>query len=391
MSSWKKQPLMDLIDLIGGGTPKTSVLEYWDGEIPWISVKDFNNDNRYVYKTEKRISKLGLENSSTKMLQKDDIIISARGTVGEIAMIPYPMAFNQSCYGIRGKNGINQIFLYYLIKDRVKNLKSLTHGSVFDTITRDTFNNIEVTIPERSKQDSIAKILSIFDDMIELNRRINDNLEQQLQCHFLNFADSSDKAVMLSDICELTSSKRVFAKDYRSTGIPFYRGKEISLRSNGQTITDLLYITQDHFETLKKQSGVPQFGDILITAVGTIGNCYMVQNEEFYFKDGNIIWIKNFSSPEINYYVYDYMQSVQFINDLSTITIGSTQQALTIISLSKLKINLPNHEQLITYYSFSKMAHDTIANNQAENNVLIKLRDTLLPQLMSGKLDVSEV
>ena len=74
--------LSEIIVLIGGGTPKTSNTEYWDGDIPWISVKDFNNDFRYVYETEKSITKKGLDNSSTKLLQKGDVIISARGTVG---------------------------------------------------------------------------------------------------------------------------------------------------------------------------------------------------------------------------------------------------------------------------------------------------------------------
>lgn len=111
-----KYKLSDLVSIIGGGTPKTSKTEYWNGDIPWLSVKDFNNDFRYVYKTEKRITQLGLENSSTKILNKGDMIISARGTVGEIASIPYPMTFNQSCYGLRAKeNMITSDFLYYLI------------------------------------------------------------------------------------------------------------------------------------------------------------------------------------------------------------------------------------------------------------------------------------
>ena len=112
-----KYKLSEVMDLIGGGTPKTSKLEYWNGDIPWLSVKDFNNGFRYVYETEKSITQLGLENSSTKLLQKGDIIISARGTVGEIATIPFPMAFNQSCYGLRAKSGIvTSDYLYYLIK-----------------------------------------------------------------------------------------------------------------------------------------------------------------------------------------------------------------------------------------------------------------------------------
>ena len=176
MSNWHKAEILKVIDLIGGGTPKTSVAEYWDGNIPWLSVKDFNNDNRYVYDTEKYISESGLKNSSTRLLQKDDIIISARGTVGEIAMIPYPMAFNQSCYGIRVKEGTDKTFLYYLLKYRIADLKRMTHGSVFDTITRETFANIEVTLPPYEAQKTIANILSLLDDKIECNQKINDNL-----------------------------------------------------------------------------------------------------------------------------------------------------------------------------------------------------------------------
>lgn len=173
MSEWKKISLIEIIELIGGGTPKTSKPEYWNGNIKWLTVKDFNNENRYVYDTEKHITKDGLNNSSTKLLQKDDIIISARGTVGEIAMIPFPMAFNQSCYGIRAKEGVDSDFMYYLIKNSVRKLKRMTHGSVFNTITRDTFSNIHVNIPDINVQQRIAKVLSNIDDKIELNNRIN--------------------------------------------------------------------------------------------------------------------------------------------------------------------------------------------------------------------------
>lgn len=168
--------LSDLIYLIGGGTPKTTEPEYWNGDIPWLSVKDFNNVNRYVYSTEKSITEKGLNNSSTKMLEKNDIIISARGTVGEIAMLSCPMAFNQSCYGIKGKEGINQTFLYYLIKNYINKLKMLTHGSVFDTITMSTFANIEVLVPDIDSQEKISTLLAQIDDKIEINNKINNNL-----------------------------------------------------------------------------------------------------------------------------------------------------------------------------------------------------------------------
>ena len=169
--------LSDIMDIIGGGTPKTSNPDYWDGDIPWLSVKDFNNDLRYVYNTEKKITKLGLENSSTKFLDRGDMIISARGTVGEIASIPYPMTFNQSCYGLRAKKKIiSSDYLYYLIKYNVGKLQKNVHGSVFDTITRDTFSDMEVDIPELEIQNKFVSVLCDIDDKIQLNVTINRNL-----------------------------------------------------------------------------------------------------------------------------------------------------------------------------------------------------------------------
>jgi len=172
-----KYKLSQLFTIIGGGTPKTSNSEYWGGSIPWLSVKDFNNDNRYVYTSERTITDKGLANSTATLLQKDDIIISARGTVGEMASIPYPMAFNQSCYGLRANKGIVDIdYLYYLVKLKVVELRHNSHGSVFDTITRDTFDGVVVDIPSKSVQKKIGRFLSQLDEKIELNNAINNNL-----------------------------------------------------------------------------------------------------------------------------------------------------------------------------------------------------------------------
>ena len=217
-----KFKLSDVMDLIGGGTPKTSKSEYWNGTISWLSVKDFNNGFRYVYETEKTITELGLENSSTKLLQKGDVVISARGTVGEIATIPFPMAFNQSCYGLRAKSGIvTSDYLYYLIKHNVSVLRKNTHGSVFDTITRNTFDNIEVEIPSIETQEKIASILSDYDKKIELNNAINNNLEQQAKAlykdWFFDFSPFSSDGNLpngwhigtVGDIIQLHDSKRV--------------------------------------------------------------------------------------------------------------------------------------------------------------------------------------
>ncbi|KAA8758172.1 restriction endonuclease subunit S, partial [Paenibacillus sp. UASWS1643] len=154
---WSNYKLSDLMTIIGGGTPKTNNEEYWNGNIPWLSVKDFNSDARKVYYTEKHISELGLAKSSTKMLDEGDLIISARGTVGALAQLGVPMTFNQSCYGLKANNKTLNDFLYYLIKYKVEYIQRNTHGSIFDTITRETFKVLDVQIPNSiEEQKTIA-------------------------------------------------------------------------------------------------------------------------------------------------------------------------------------------------------------------------------------------
>ena len=182
------------------------------------------------------------------------------------------------------------------------------------------------------------------------------------------------------EICTLASSKRVFANDYAACGVPFYRGKEITLKQSGQPITEPLFIETSHFEDIKNKYGVPMKGDILITAVGTIGNSYLVQNEEFYFKDGNIIWLKNFSHG-LNYYVYDFMQTSIFKQLLKGICIGSTQTALTIVALSKLLIKIPDTYTLETYVNRSCTIHNQIEYNNKELLYLHSLNNILLSKL----------
>jgi type I restriction enzyme S subunit len=157
---WRMGKLGDVIEIYGGGTPKTNLSEYWNGVIPWFSVVDVPSEgNIFVIKCEKHITQKGLENSSTRMLPVNTTIITARGTVGKLALVGVPMAMNQSCYGIYPKDSKSFFYIYLMIKDSLTMLKQQVHGAVFDTITRDTLNNISVNIPTN-------KIIELFEDTI---------------------------------------------------------------------------------------------------------------------------------------------------------------------------------------------------------------------------------
>lgn len=145
---WRKGKLSEIIELIGGGTPKTSVSTYWDGEIPWYSVRDAPSESDvFVIKTEKSITQAGVDNSSAKVLPENTTIISARGTVGKLALAGVPMAMNQSCYGITGAAGFPDFFTFFYVRAMIEGLQQRTHGTVFATITRQTFSTVDVVIP----------------------------------------------------------------------------------------------------------------------------------------------------------------------------------------------------------------------------------------------------
>jgi type I restriction enzyme S subunit len=176
---WRVAPTSSLIELIGGGTPKTSEETFWGGDIPWFSVVDAPNDSDvFVLNTEKKVTEAGIANSSTKMLRVGTTIISARGTVGKCAIVSTPMAMNQSCYGVVGTEGVHDYFVYYLLRQSVKQLQQRSHGSVFSTITRDTFNSLKFPAGDVSLTQLFGSTVTPWFHKILSNNQQKNTLER---------------------------------------------------------------------------------------------------------------------------------------------------------------------------------------------------------------------
>jgi len=143
----------------------------------------------------------------------------------------------------------------------------------------------------------------------------------------------------ISKFSDLLSSKRIFENDYVSTGISFYRGTEISLLIDGKDFENKYFITREKYDSIKRQYGAPKRDEILITAVGTLANVYLIEDDkEFYFKDGNLIWLRNIKNIDVRYFatqLSNYRQNI--INN----AIGSSQKALTIVVLKETLIPIP--------------------------------------------------
>lgn len=403
-----KYKLSEIMDIIGGGTPKTSKSEYWDGDIPWLSVKDFNNDYRYVYETEKTITKAGLDNSSTKMLKRNDSIISARGTVGEIAMIPFPMAFNQSCYGLRAKEGIvDAEYLYYLIKHNVVVLKKNTHGSVFDTITRDTFDGIEVDLPSLEEQKKVASILRDYDDKIEVNNEINKNLEEQIRslCNaWLN--DYEPFGGVCPDDWELTplSSFAQFISGYSYKGAElqnssvamatiknFDRKGGFKLDGYKEIVPSSKLKPEHHanlFDTLVAHTDLTQNAEV-------IGNAEPVLSFSGY---QDIIFSMDVvkvlpTNPQVSkFLIAALLQTQKFKGHCLGYVNGTTVLHLSKKALPEYSLLMPKDFSILKPLDNAvSVMYQRMASNIDENVHLTLLRDSILPRLMSGELNVSEL
>lgn len=386
---WSVSSLADHIELIGGGTPKTTVDAYWNGDIPWISVADFVGDNRWIHNTEKHITNKGLENSSTKLLHKGQIIISARGTVGALGQVTKDMAFNQSCYGIDGKGDLNNDYLYYLLKQKVREFQQKGHGAVFNTITKETFNQIVIPIPEVSEQRSITKILSDLDSKIELNRQMNSALEQVGQALFkrwfvdFEFPDEGGKPYKSSGGKMVDSELGMIPKEYKVGTLGALMEITSGKRPDGVS------------EQKTAKFGVPLIGassvmgfverslyTIPILIIGRVGTHGIVQRIlPPSFPSDNTLVIKS------KFYEYSY-QVLKKI-DYHSLNVGSTQPLITQSSINKYVVVIPDDATSIRFEQILSILFFKVHGNMLEIETLSQIRDTLLPKLMSGEIRVS--
>ena len=389
MKEWKEYKYTDICSLIGGGTPKTSEPTYWGGNIPWLSVKDFGNEEKYVYTTEKSITDAGLKNSSTKLLRKDDIIISARGTIGAIAMLAADMAFNQSCFGIRSNALVDQQYLYYLTKTKIAELQKNSHGSVFDTITRETFAKICCCIPPKDEQERIASILSSLDDKIEVNRRINDNfyyqkfleivmiwmitslindnLEQQAQALFDKmFPSISFGEDMIGSYIIPKRGKGLLSKDAVEGNVPVIAGglEPSTYHNEANTIAPVL----------------------TISASGANAGYVNLWHIPVWSSDSSFID----SAMTSNVYFW-YVMLKKRQKEIFDAQTGSAQPHIYPKHIAEMSLGKFVLSDVDKFTKRVSPMYEIIGRNIKEIKRLAELRDTLLPKLMSGELKVSEI
>ena len=189
------------------------------------------------------------------------------------------------------------------------------------------------------------------------------------------------KTNKIGNLCSISSSKRIFAKEYQSSGIPFFRGKEIIEKQKGESVSTELYISKSRYDEIKNKFGVPKEGDMLLTSVGTLGIPYIVKNETFYFKDGNLTWFTDFKEINSKFLYYWFLSPIAK-NAINAKAIGSTQKALTIDALSKFEIDIPNIDTQNRIVSILSSLDSKIELNRRINDNLEQQAQAWLNELL---------
>jgi type I restriction enzyme S subunit len=380
---WKRVKFTDVAEIIGGGTPSKKRPEYWEGDIDWLTVNDFNSGLKYVRNAKEKITKLGLERSSTKILKKGEIIISARGTVGALAMLAKDMAFNQSNYGITSKTDETfNDFLYYLLKYNISNLKLASYGAVFDTITKSTFENLEILLPTLPEQKAIASVLSSLDDKIDLLHRQNQILEQMAQTlfrkWFIEDAKEDWEEVSLGD-SELST--------IISSGIKKFENEKIYLATGDVQDTNITGGTKITYENRPSRANM-QPVKFSVWFAKKVGVRKLLMFDDYSDIDKYIL-STGFSGLKTNelshYYIWCFVLTKEFQEIKDSLVSGSVQPDITNEGIRQITILKPDNKTLMKFNKIVKSIFYKYQQNKIQIQTLEKLRDTLLPKLMSGE------
>ena len=405
MSEWKTYRLGEIGTVVGGATPSTTVEEYYGGEIPWLTPKDLSTfQGRYIERGNRNITYSGLNSCSAQLLPEGSVLFSSRAPIGYVAIAKNPIATNQGFKSIIPNiEKVDSLFLYYLLKYNKGNIEAMGSGTTFKEISGATMKNIEVLIPPLDEQRKIAGILGALDDKIELNRRINANLEEQAQAlfksWFVDFEPFKDGPFVDSELGKIPQGWKVntiedLASYIASGGTPrtldtsYYDG-DIRWFTTKELKDGFLFDSEKHIsQTALENSAAKLFPQntvlMAIYASPTVGRLGILTAES----TCNQAAVGIIAKEEIGY-IYLYLLLLSERVNLNNLASGAAQQNLNVGIIKRYRVLVPPIDILNVFNKVITPIFSIIRNNTAQIYSLSALRDALLPKLMKGEIKVN--
>ena len=328
------------IKISSGGTPNTGTSSYYNGNIPWLRTQEVGYGD--IWDTEIKITELGLNNSSAKLIPENCVIVAMYGaTVGKVGINKIPLSTNQACANIQLNEEISHYrYVYHFLLSQYEYIKSLGAGSQTN-IHAQIIKKLQIPVPPLEIQKEIVRILDKFTDLTaELTADLTAELTARKKQYnyyreqLLSFEDREVEWKTLGDVGEVRMCRRILKEQTNDDGgIPFYKIGTFGKEPNA-------FITKNLFVEYKSKYSYPKIGEVLISASGTIGRTVIFNGEDAYFQDSNIVWIENDERQALNKYLFYFYQIAKW-----EISGGGTIQRLYNDNLKKTIIPIPSLEE----------------------------------------------
>ena len=422
MSEWRTVKLSDLGSVITGKTPPGNDPIYFGGDVDFLTPSDMVNGHR-TPKVERTISSFGVQKFNKLLIHKGVGVSCIGWQMGKSVLIERQTITNQQINSILVNEQVaDPLFVYYSLTSRRNELFNLgAGGSRTPILNKGNFEQLPFLCPPLPEQKAIASILSSLDDKIELNRRMNETLEEMARAIFKDWfvdfgptrAKIEGRAPYLSEHLwalfpeainvetglpqgwEISPFESIVSvKDgthdspkMSAFGYPLITSKHLK---DGYIDFDSAYlISEKDFLEVNKRSKVDRL-DILITMIGTVGNLFFVDYKSIDFAIKNVGLFKTSEKPYLAEYLYLFLESSSITNYLKSRQSGTTQSYLTLKSLRTIPVVLPNVELVEAFKANVNSVFERITLNRDESCTLAELRDRLLPKLMSGEIRVKD-
>ncbi len=389
--AWAVKKLGDLGKLIGGGTPDKSVVEYWQGDIPWVSSSDIFEDDIYTMSVTRFINEKSISESATKIVPKGSVLFVSRVGTGKLAVNNNDVCTSQDFTNFLPKKIYNYFLGYFFIANKSA-LISLGQGTSIKGFSKGDLEKFEVIFPSPLEQQKIADCLSSIDELITAQtqklvtlKTHKKGLMQQLfpaegetlpKLRFPEFQDAGEwKGTRLGDLSDVRDGTHD-SPQYYISGMPLLTSKNL-LSSGSLDLKNVSYISKGDYEKINKRSKV-DIGDILFGMIGTIGNPVMIQSEGFAIK--NVALIKQ-KSDLLNRYLLHFLNSQYIATKFSVLNTGNSQKFIALGQIRSLIVLVPSilEQQKIANYLSS--IDDLITVQTQKLNTLKTHKKALMQQL----------
>ncbi len=400
MSGWTTKKLGEVCEIFRGGSPRPikSFITNEPNGINWIKIGDTDLGGKYISSCAEKIKPSGVQYS--RYVERGDFLISNSMSFGRPYILKINGCIHDGWLVIKKYEGtFDQDFLFYLLQSPSVQFQfnDLARGSTVRNLNRELVARVKVHYPETVAEQKriVAKIDAAFEKIDRLKANAEKNLANAKEL----FQSALDEAMRpkkgwvekrLGEVYEITSSKRVFKSEWKTAGVPFYRAREIvKLAANG-FVKNELFVSEEMYETYAQKYGIPKAGDIMITGVGTLGVCYVVkEDDKFYFKDGNIIWLKKCSNDVDSKFI-SLAFSTSPVRKQVLANAGTTVGTYTIIMAKNTVVQMPTiveQKKIVNYVTSLRRQIETLQQNYARQIAdCAEMRQAILREAFEGRL-----